>query len=73
MLGIFNVRTDVSACDCTQGLYGHCKRACTESGLWEKKNPFPHRTGESNLHQRRAGPTLYQLSYIPARVAAEKS
>ena len=23
------------------------------------------RTGESNLRQRRAGPTLYQLSYIP--------
>ena len=23
------------------------------------------RTGESNLHQRRAGPTLCQLSYIP--------
>ena len=27
---------------------------------------IPCRTGESNLRQRRAGPTLYQLSYIPA-------
>ena len=27
---------------------------------------IPCRTGESNLPQRRAGPTLYQLSYIPA-------
>ena len=26
---------------------------------------IPCRTGESNLRQRRAGPTLYQLSYIP--------
>ena len=26
---------------------------------------IPCRTGESNLPQRRAGPTLYQLSYIP--------
>ena len=23
MLEIFNVRTDVNACDCTRGLYGH--------------------------------------------------
>ena len=27
---------------------------------------IPCRTGEMNLRQRRAGPTLYQLSYIPA-------
>ena len=26
---------------------------------------IPCRTGESNLRQRRAGPTLYQMSYIP--------
>ena len=26
---IFNVRTDVDACDCTRGLYGHRKRVCT--------------------------------------------
>ena len=30
-LGIFHVRTDVNACDCTQGMDGHCKRVCTES------------------------------------------
>ena len=29
----------------------------------KKKNPC--RIGKSNLPQRRAGPTLYQLSYIP--------
>ena len=28
--GIFNVRTDVDACDCTRVLYGHRKRVCTE-------------------------------------------
>ena len=28
---IFNVRTDVDACDCTRGLYGHRKRVCTGS------------------------------------------
>ena len=25
MFGIFNTLTDVDACDCTQGLYRHCK------------------------------------------------
>ena len=39
VLGIFNVRTDVNACDCTRGLCGHRKRVCTESRLWEK-NPI---------------------------------
>ena len=29
---------------------------------------IPRRTGESNLRQRRAGPMLYQLSYIPTQV-----
>ena len=29
---------------------------------------IPLRTGDSNLRQRRAGPTLYQLSYIPAQI-----
>ena len=45
MLGIFNTRTDVSECDYTRGLYGHRKRVCTESGLWEK-NPLLHRGDE---------------------------
>ena len=31
VFGIFNVRTDVDACDCTRGLYGHRKRVRTES------------------------------------------
>lgn len=29
--GMFNMCTDVGACDCVQGLYGHCKKACTGS------------------------------------------
>ena len=53
---------NVNACDCTRGCTDTCKRVCTENWLWEK-NPLPHR--ESNLRQRRrAGPMLYQLSYI---------
>ena len=42
VFGIFNVHTDVDACDCTRELYGHRKRVCTGSYLWEK-NPLPHR------------------------------
>ena len=43
-----------------------CTDAVRESALkvdsWRK---IPCCTGESKLRQRRAGPTLYQLSYIP--------
>ena len=31
MFVICNVRTDVDACDCTRGLYGHRRRVCTGS------------------------------------------
>ena len=42
-LGIFNVRTDVDACDCTQGCSNAVRESiCTGSRLWEK-NPLPHR------------------------------
>ena len=37
--GIFNVSTDFDVCDCTQGLSGHRKKACTGRQLWEK-SPF---------------------------------
>ena len=43
------------------GVYGHCKRVCTES-----------HTGESNLRQRRAGTTLHQ-SYIPIQVIKSRA
>ena len=59
---IFNVRTDVNACDCTRG----CTDTGRESAL--KVDPgrkIPCRIGESNLCQRRVGSTLYRLSYIP--------
>ena len=59
---IFIVRTDVNACTLLTGVYGRRKRVCTETSTRRK---IPRRTEESNLPQRRAGPTLYQLSYIP--------
>ena len=59
---IFNVRTDVNACDCARG----CTDTVRESALnVDSGRKIPCRTGESNLRQRRAGPKAYQLSYIP--------
>ena len=56
---IFNARTDVDACDCTRG----CTYTVWESALKvDSGRKIPCRTGESNLRQRRACSTLYQLS-----------
>ena len=55
------MRTDVNACDFTRG----CTDTVTESALKVDSPRKVHsRTGESNLRRQRAGPMLYQLSYI---------
>ena len=60
---MFNVRTDVNVCNCARS----CMDTIRESALKvDSERKIPCRTGESNLRKRRAGPTLYQLSYIPA-------
>ena len=65
--GIFNVRTDGNACDCTRG----CTDTVRESALKvDSGRKIFCRTGESNLRRQRAGPMLYQLSYLPTRVPA---
>ena len=67
---IFNMRADVNSCNCTQG----CTDSVRESALnFDSGRKITCRTGELNLYQRRAGPTLYQLSYIPThRVGCAK-
>ena len=60
--GIFNVSKDVNACDCTLGYTDTVRESALKVGSGRK---IHCRAGESNLRQRRAGPTLYQLSYIP--------
>ena len=63
--GIFNVRTDVNACDCARG----CTNTIRESALKDNSGrKIPGRTGESNLRQHHSGPMLYQLSYIPVPI-----
>ena len=65
--GIFNVRTDGNACDCTRG----CTDTVTESALKvDSVRKSPRRTGESNLRRQRAGPMVYELSYIPTQLTA---
>ena len=59
---IFIVRTDINACECARGCTDTEREPALTVG--SVKN-IPFRTGESNLRQRRAGATLYQLSYIP--------
>ena len=61
MLGVFNIRTDDNACDCTRGFTDTVKESALKVDCGRK---IPCRTGESNLPQRRGGSTLYQLSYI---------
>ena len=66
---IFNVCTNVNARDCTWG----CADTVRESALKvDSERKFPCRNGESNLRQRRAGPTLCQLSYIPTLICKRK-
>ena len=64
MLGILNVRMLMHAI-----VHEGCTDIVRESALKvDSGRKFPCRIGESNLPQRRAGPTLYQLSYIPAQI-----
>ena len=58
---IFNVHTDVNAHNCTQEVYEHHKRVCTESWFWEK-NPLPHQGIKPASWY--ASLMLYQQSYI---------
>ena len=62
---IFNVGTDVNACDCIRG----CANTVTESAMKDdsRRKKTLNRTEEWNLHERCAGPTPNQLGYIPAR------
>ena len=60
--GIFNMRSDVNACDCNRGLTDTVRESALKVDSGRK---IPRRTGESNLRRRRADPILYQLSYIP--------
>ena len=54
------MRTNVNGCNCTR-----CLVTVRESALKvDSGRKIPCRTRESNLRQRRAGPTIYQLTYI---------
>ena len=66
--GIFNVQTDVNACDYTRG----CTDTVRESALKvDSRRKIPCSTGKSNLRRRRDGPMLYQISYILTSAGAD--
>ena len=64
MFGISNVRTDVDACDSTQGLYRCHKRVCTGSWLW-KKNCLPHQ----GLEPMSVLPLAFQSDALPTELS----
>ena len=58
---IFNVRTDLNACDCARG----CTDTVRESALKvDSGRKILCHVGELNLHQRRAGLMLCRFGYI---------
>ena len=60
----FNVRT--SRCSCMRLHNGGVRIHVKESALKvDSEKKIPCRTGESNLRQRRGGPTPCQLNYFP--------
>ena len=71
--GMFNMHTDVNACDCTWRCMNTVRESAqkVDSGR-EKKTQQTCRIGELNLPQGRAGSTLYQLSYIPIQTLPER-
>ena len=61
---IFNMHTDVSACDCAQGCTDTVRESVLKVDSWRK---IPYCTRELKLHWQHAGLMLYhlyQLSYI---------
>ena len=58
VLGIFNLHTDAMA---QEGCTGTVRESALKADPGRK---IPCRTRESNLPERRAGPTLYQLIYV---------
>ena len=60
--GIFNMCTDVNACNCTWGVLTHVREFPLKVDAWIK---IPWHTGEPNLPQWCADLTYQQLSYIP--------
>ena len=65
--GIFNARTDVSARNCARGRTETVKESALTVDSGRK---IPCCTRESNLRRQRAGPMLYQLSYLPTSAQA---
>ena len=60
--GIFDVHTDVDACDCTRGLYGHRTKVCTKVDSGRNISS----TGDSNPRQYCT--LLFRRTFCPAEL-----
>ena len=58
MLGLFNVRTDINARNCTRGLHEHYKRV-------DSRREIACRARQSNLRQQCAGPDAQPIELHP--------
>ena len=63
VFGTFNVCTEISACECTRGLYRCCKRVCTKRWLREKSLAAPGTQTCISVVPWFFSPTMYHLNY----------
>ena len=68
--GIFNVRTEIKACDCTRGFTDTVSESALKDDSGGKS---PCHTRESNLQWPSAGSMLYRLSSIPTDCGSVKT
>ena len=66
--GIFNVRTNLNACDCTLGCTDTVRESTLKVDTGRKKSLAA--PGNRTMRRRRAGAMLFQLSYIPTHHAS---
>ena len=59
---IFNVRTEINACDCTWGFRGTARESALKV---DSERKIAYCIKKLNLHQRCASLILYQLRYVP--------
>ena len=67
--GIYHMRTDANACECTQRCTDTRKRVCTESWLWEKKSLAAQRN--QTCISCMTDWCFNQLSYINSKLPTE--
>ena len=66
------MRTDVDACDCRRGLYGHSNGGCTERLLGGKSHAALENRTRVSIVSMGIGPTIYQLSFFSVALRPQR-